>query len=201
MRIGLVATSRSGSTYFRRYLCNTFGLYDSASWLKKNSYKDIEETNWAHQPHILKIFPHYIPDDENIQDILKDYKNIWLYRKDVLSQFFSHITRLRTKINHVHSKDEIPDIPDKSLVATKEEFDRFNSKLNKFWDLFYADDENYLVAFENFLNDPLSTLVNIQEKFDLEINNNIKTQLTVKLNIDYEKKFINFAEIEEWFAE
>ena len=201
MRIGLVATSRSGSTYFRRYLCNTFGLYDSASWLKKNSYKDIEETNWVHQPHILKIFPHYIPENENIQDILKDYKNIWLYRRDVLSQFFSHITRLRTKINHIHSKDEIPDIPDKSLVATKEEFDKFNSKLNEFWNLFYIDDENYLVAFENFLNDPLSTLVNIQEKFDLEINNNINTQLTVKLDIDYEKKFINFAEIKEWFAE
>ena len=90
---------------------------------------------------------------------------------------------------------------DKSLVATKEEFDRFNSKLNEFWELFYVDGENYLVAFENFLNDPLSTLVNIQEKFDLEINNNINTQLTVKLDIDYEKKFINFAEIKEWFAE
>ena len=201
MRIGLVATSRSGSTYFRRYLCNTFVLYNSESWLKKNSYQNIGETNWVHQPHILKIFPHYIPVDENIQDILKDYKNIWLYRRDVLSQFFSHVTRLRTKINHVHSKKEIPDIPDESLIATKEEFDRFNSKLNEFWDLFYANHKNYLVAFENFLNDPLSTLVDIQEKFGLEINNNIKTQLTVKLDIDYEKKFINFAEIKEWFAE
>ena len=129
MRIGLVATSRSGSTYFRRFLCNTFGLYDPASWLKKNSYDDIDKENWATQPHILKILPHYLPEDQHIGKMISGFPCIWLYRKDVLSQFLSHITRLRTKVNHIHYESERPDIPDDSLVATKEEFDRFMTKL------------------------------------------------------------------------
>ena len=201
MRIGLVATSRSGSTYFRRVLGNTFGLYDPASWLKKNSYKDIEKENWSKQPHILKILPHYIPEDEYIGDIIKECKNIWLYRKDVLTQFLSHVTRLRTKVNHIHFEKEKPDIPDNSLLATKDEFDRFTNKLENFWDIFYTHNEGSLVSFEEFLGDPLTTLANLQEEYNLTANNKYKTELTIKLDIDYEKKFKNIDEIKGWFEE
>ena len=201
MRIGLVATSRSGSTYFRRVLCNTFGLYDPASWLKKNSYKDIEKENWSKQPHILKILPHYIPEDEYIGDIIKECKNIWLYRKDVLTQFLSHVTRLRTKVYHIHFEKEKHDIPDNSLLATKDEFDRFTNKLENFWDIFYTHNEGSLVSFEEFLGDPLTTLANLQEEYNLTANNKYKTELTIKLDIDYEKKFKNIDEIKGWFEE
>ena len=78
MRIGLVATSRSGSTYFRRVLCNTFGLYDPSSWLRENSYKNIKKENWSRQPHVLKILPHYIPENESIGDIIKELMYIML---------------------------------------------------------------------------------------------------------------------------
>ena len=54
-RLGLVATSRSGSTYFRRYLCDKYGLHDSASWLKNNPYEKIKEAPFADKHHILKI--------------------------------------------------------------------------------------------------------------------------------------------------
>ena len=142
MRIGLIATSRSGSTYFRRFLCNTFGLYDPASWLKKNDYKDIDEQNWATQPHLLKILPHYIPEDQHFGELISKFPCIWLYRKDVLSQFLSHITRLRTKVNHIHYKHERPDIKDGSLIASKEEYDRFMIKLEQFWDIYYTHIHN-----------------------------------------------------------
>ena len=199
MRIGLIATSRSGSTYFRRFLCNTFGLYDPASWLKKNDYKDIEKENWATQPHLLKILPHYVPEDQHIGEMISGFPCIWLYRKDVLSQFLSHITRLRTKVNHIHYESERPEIEDNSLIATKEEFDRFMTKLEQFWDIYYSHNKGALVEFENFLDDPLSTLADLQEQYDLKTNNRVQTQLTIKLGIDYEKKFKNIEEIKGWF--
>ena len=201
MRISLVATSRSGSTYFRRFLCNTFGLYDPGSWLKKNSYDDIGKENWATRPHILKILPHYVPENQHIGKMISGFPCIWLYRKDVLSQFLSHITRLRTKVNHIHYESERPDIPNGSLIATKEEFDRFMTKLEQFWDIFYTHNQGALVAFEDFLDDPLSTCVNLQEQFELKADNTFRTQLTIKMGIDYEKKFENIEEIEGWFSE
>ena len=199
MRIGLIATSRSGSTYFRRFLCNTFGLYDPASWLKKNDYKDIDEQNWATQPHLLKILPHYIPEDQHFGELISKFPCIWLYRKDVLSQFLSHITRLRTKVNHIHYKHERPDIKDGSLIASKEEYDRFMIKLEQFWDIYYTHNEGALVAFETFLDDPLSTLADLQEEYGLKADNRVQTLLNIKLGIDYEKKFENIEEIKGWF--
>jgi LPS sulfotransferase NodH len=199
MRIGLIATSRSGSTYFRRFLCNTFGLYDPASWLKKNDYKDIDEQNWATQPHLLKILPHYIPEDQHFGELISKFPCIWLYRKDVLSQFLSHITRLRTKVNHIHYKHERPDIKDGSLIASKEEYDRFMIKLEQFWDIYYTHNEGALVAFETFLDDPLSTLAGLQEEYGLKPDNTVQTLLNIKLGIDYEKKFENIEEIKGWF--
>ena len=199
MRIGLIATSRSGSTYFRRFLCNTFGLYDPASWLKKNDYKDIEKENWATQPHLLKILPHYIPEDQHFGEMISGFPCIWLYRKDVLSQFLSHVTRLRTKVNHIHYENERPDIPDGSLIATKEEFDRFMTKLEQFWDIYYTHNEGALIAFGTFLDDPLSTLADLQEQYGLKTDNWVQTKLTIKLGIDYEKKFENIEEIRGWF--
>ena len=199
MRLGLIATSRSGSTYFRRFLCNTFGLYDPASWLKKNDYKDIEKENWATQPHLLKILPHYIPEDQHFGEMISGFPCIWLYRKDVLSQFLSHVTRLRTKVNHIHYENERPDIPDSSLIATKEEFDRFMTKLEQFWDIYYTHNDGALIAFETFLDDPLVTLSHLQEQYGLKADNTVRTQLTIKLGIDYEKKFENIEEIKGWF--
>jgi LPS sulfotransferase NodH len=199
MRIGLIATSRSGSTYFRRFLCNTFGLYDPASWLKNNDYKDIEKENWATQPHLLKILPHYIPEDQHFGEMISGFPCIWLYRKDILSQFLSHVTRLRTKVNHIHYENERPDIPDSSLIATKEEFDRFMTKLEQFWDIYYTHNEGALIDFEAFLDDPLVTLAHLQELYGLKADNTVRTQLTIKLGIDYEKKFENIEEIKGWF--
>ncbi len=111
----------------------------------------------------------------------------------------SHITRLRTKVNHIHYESERPEIEDNSLIATKEEFDRFMTKLEQFWDIYYTHNEGALVEFENFLDDPLSTLADLQEQYDLKANNRVQTQLTIKLGIDYEKKFKNIEEIKGWF--
>ena len=134
-------------------------------------------------------------------DKIKECINIWLFRKDVLTQFLSHVTRLRTKVNHIHFEKEKPDIPDNSLLATKDEFDRFTNKLENFWDIFYTHNEGSLVSFEEFLGDPLTTLANLQEEYNLTANNKYKTELTIKLDIDYEKKFKNIDEIKGWFEE
>ena len=82
MRVGLIATSRSGSTYIRRFLCNTFGLYDPASWLKKNSFKDITLSSFR----------------ENIDLHLNSYS--WLARlvaEEMVNKAFSIVEKAASK--------------------------------------------------------------------------------------------------------
>jgi hypothetical protein len=106
---------------------------------------------------------------------------------------------LRTKVNHIHYKHERPDIKDGSLIATKEEYARFMSKLEQFWDNYYTHNQGALIAFETFLDDPLSTLADLQEEYGLKADNRVQTLLNIKLGIDYEKKFENIEEIKGWF--
>ena len=75
------------------------------------------------------------------------------------------------------------------------------TKLEQFWDIFYTHNQGALVAFENFLDDPLTTLADLQEQFKLKADNRVRTQLTIKMGIDYEKKFKNIDEIKGWFSE
>ena len=105
-RLGLVTTSRSGSTYFRRHLCDKYGLWDSTSWLKFNPYEKIAEAPFAKRHHILKILTHYIPE-EKIYNIIREFDTVWLYRKDTLKQFLSHVARLRTQVNLVYTEEDI----------------------------------------------------------------------------------------------
>ena len=131
-RLGLVTTSRSGSTYFRRYICHKYGLWDSTSWLKFNPYEKIEEAPFANKHHILKILTHYIPEDK-ISNILREFDTVWLYRKDTLKQFLSHVARIRTQINLVYNEEEISSlnnsIKDNSLVAKYREYLTFKKRL------------------------------------------------------------------------
>ena len=157
MRVGLVATSRSGSTYFRRFLCNVFGLYDPGSWLKKNLYDDIEKENWATQPHILKILPHYIPENQHIGEMISEFPCIWLYRKDVLSQFLSHITRLRTKVNHIHYKTERNTIQQRVPGAMFDE-------------VMYADDTIVVGTDTRKMNQQIAEIEDEGAKYGLKLN-------------------------------
>ena len=208
-RLGIVSTSRSGSTYFRRYLCNHYGVADSKSWLKHNNYNDIDNAEFVSTPHLLKILPHYILDEKVYQDI----PCIWLYRKDVLSQFLSHITRLRTKVNHITEIKDRPDIPDNSLIATTNEIERFQLKQHEFWNLYkkYGEEEP-LIAFEDFLDSPLNVIIKINNWAQWDMYKKEKTlyvydsrkrdlKLTVALDIKYKDKFKNYKEIKGWFSE
>lgn len=206
MRIGLVSTSRSGSTYFRRYLCNTYNLMDSGSWLKTNPYSDIEKTEFIFGPHVLKVLLHYIPKPDR-ENVLNDFPKIWLYRDDEERQFLSHVTRLRTNIHHVYKKEERPEVEDNSLVATRKEFDRFKTKLKEFWDFYYKlgfTKNEPLIRFEDFANDPRSIMLILQDWFYEEFHGNFereKLALPLKIEMDYSSKFINYSEIGEWFNE
>ena len=205
-RVGVVSTSRSGSTYFRRYLCNHYGLADSKSWLKHNFFENINNAEFASKEYILKILPHYVFDEKVYQKM----PCIWLYRKDLLSQFLSHITRLRTKINHITDRKDCPDIPDKSLFATTNELERFQLKQHEFWMLHekYGCEENEyglepLIAFEDFLKSPENIIDEINDwawwdMYGREENN---LHLTLPLNIIYKDKFKNYEQIKEWFNE
>ena len=73
------------------------------------------------------------------------------------------------------------------------------TKLEQFWDIYYTHNEGALIAFETFLDDPLSTLADLQEQYGLKTDNWVQTKLTIKLGIDYEKKFENIEEIRGWF--
>ena len=208
-RLGLVATSRSGSTYFRRYLCDKYGLHDSASWLKHNPYEKIDEAPFAKKHHILKILTHYVPDHQ-IDGVILDSEPIWLYRKNMFRQFLSHVYRLITKINLVYKKEEVEfldkNVPDNSLVATTEQYDTFMRRQEKFWDLFYTHNAGSLIQYEEFVNDPKEVAYDVMEDYNLEwimweIDEDVppKIKLRLKLEINYEKKFKNIDEVRRWF--
>jgi hypothetical protein len=207
-RLGLVTTSRSGSTYFRRYLCDKYGLWDSTSWLKFNPYEKIAEAPFANKHHILKILTHYIPE-EKIYNILTEFDTVWLYRKDTLKQFLSHVARIRTKINLVYNEEEISSlnnsIKDNSLVAKYREYLTFKKRLELFWDLYYTRKGGTLVEYEKFIEDPLDGGWQIMEDYNLEWimwesmeKGWPKIRMPLGLGIDYEKKFKNIDEIKEW---
>ena len=201
-RLGIVSTSRSGSTYFRRYLCNHYGLMDSKSWLKHNNYEDIDNAEFVSKPHLLKILPHYILDEKVYQDM----PCIWLHRKDVLSQFLSHVARLRTKVNHITDIKDRPDIPDNSLVATTNEIERFQLKQHEFWNLYkkYGEEEGEpLIVFEDFLNDPEKVIYNLNcwAWWDMYEGEEKSLTLTIPLDINYKTKFKNYDQIKGWFNE
>ena len=198
MRIGIVATSRSGSTYFRRYLCNHYGIQDSKSWLKHNLYKDIDTTDFAQKPHLLKILPHYVLE----QSIYSDMPCIWLYRKDIVTQFLSHVARLRTKINHITNEEDRPSLETNSLSATYEEFERFSLKMHEFW-LLYKEhgipSEEMLIAYEDFLSNQQIVCEELDHHYKLKQNETVTTKITKSLGIDYKQVFDNYEDIESWF--
>ena len=202
MRIGLVATSRSGSTLFRSYACNLLGLLDSGSWLKHNSYSDIETQRFTKADHILKVLPHYISDSpEDVHEVTKNFTSVWLHREDIVAQFLSHVARLRTGVNHVYKVEDRPQIENLSLEATREEFDKFKGKLDCFWNLYnnYHQGEP-LISLEYFLANPTDNLAKLSNFFDVNSNQVVNIPVPVELGIAYNDKFKNYDEIVEWFA-
>ena len=202
MRVGLVATSRSGSTLFRSYACNMLGLLDSKSWLKHNSYNDIDEQEFSNSPHLLKILPHYISDSpEEVHEVTKHFTSVWLHREDIVAQFLSHVARLRTGVNHVYKVEDRPQIENLSLEATREEFDRFKGKLDCFWNLYHTYHQGEpLISLEYFLANPTDNLAKLSNFFDVNSNQVVNIPVPVELGIAYNDKFKNYDEIVEWFA-
>jgi hypothetical protein len=201
MRVGLVATSRSGSTLFRSYACNMLGLLDSGSWLKHNSYVDIDNEDFAKKDHLLKILPHYISDSpEDVHEVTKNFTSVWLHREDIVAQFLSHIARLRTGVNHVYKVEDKPQIENLSLEATREEFDRFKGKLDCFWNLYHTYHKGEpLISLEYFLANPTDNLAKLSNFFDISSNQVVNIPVPVELGIVYSDKFKNYDEIVEWF--
>ena len=202
MRIGLVATSRSGSTLFRSYACNLLGLLDSGSWLKHNSYSDIDTQPFSKADHILKVLPHYISDSpEDVHGVTKNFTSVWLHREDIVAQFLSHVARLRTGVNHVYKVEDRPQIENLSLEATREEFDRFKGKLDCFWNLYHTYHQGEpLISLEYFLANPTDNLAKLSNFFDVNSNQVVNIPVPVELGIAYNDKFKNYDEIVEWFA-
>ncbi len=202
MRIGLVATSRSGSTLFRSYACNLLGLLDSGSWLKHNSYSDIDTQPFSKADHILKVLPHYISDSpEDVHEVTKNFTSVWLHREDIVAQFLSHVARLRTGVNHVYKVEDRPQIENLSLEATREEFDRFKGKLDCFWNLYHTYHQGEpLISLEYFLANPTDNLAKLSNFFDVNSNQVVNIPVPVELGIAYNDKFKNYDEIVEWFA-
>ena len=202
MRIGLVATSRSGSTLFRSYACNLLGLLDSGSWLKHNSYSDIDTQPFSKADHILKVLPHYISDSpEDVHEVTKNFTSVWLHREDIVAQFLSHVARLRTGVNHVYKVEDRPQIENLSLEATREEFDRFKGKLDCCWNLYHTYHQGEpLISLEYFLANPTDNLAKLSNFFDVNSNQVVNIPVPVELGIAYNDKFKNYDEIVEWFA-
>jgi|TARA_B100001964_G_scaffold241501_1_gene314070 hypothetical protein len=203
MRIGLVATSRSGSTLFRSYVCNMLGLMDSGSWLKHNSYANIEETEFAKEHHLLKVLPHYISEQpEEVQEVTKNFTSIWLHREDIVAQFLSHVARLRTGVNHIYKIEDRPKIENLSLKASRQEFSLFKKRLDCFWNTYHQYHAGEpLISLEYFLSDPSTNLAKIANFFEIDSNHVVNIPVPVELAINYEHKFKNYNKIVEWFED
>ena len=204
-RIGMVSTSRSGCTVFRRAICNAYGMEDSNSWLNKNDYKHIEQAPFSRRPHILKILIHYIPES-NLGFILNEMPKIWLWRENTVRQFLSHVARLHTKINHVYSEDGQPRLDDNSVGATRNQFDMFMYRRKLFWKVWksYGFIKNEpLIKFEDFLEKPNEVIVRLQDWYwqELKLDEPINLPMPQKIKMDYTKKFANYDEILGWFNE
>jgi|TARA_R110001592_G_scaffold357103_1_gene659834 LPS sulfotransferase NodH len=202
-RIGMVSTSRAGCTFIRKYLCNVYGMQDPNSWLKKNDYRNIKDAPFANEKHILKILVHYVPEHD-LAWVLNDMPKIWLYRRDKCQQFLSHVARLRTGINHVYSSESQPQIKDKSLVATREEYERFIKRQDLFWRLYKAYGflkNEPLIMYEDFCADPENNIDDLYDWFWQYFGNPLKKRIPMPLKIDvnYEDKFINYMEVVNWF--
>jgi hypothetical protein len=204
-RIGMVSTSRSGCTIFRRDICNVYGMADSNSWLKKNDYKHIEQAPFSDKPHILKILIHYIPESE-LGFILNEMPKIWLYRDDEVRQFLSHVARLHTKINHVYEKSDQPILNDNSISATRNQFDIFMYRKKLFWKVWKAYGflkNEPLIKFEDFLETPTEIIENLQEWYwkQFRFGGPFQIPMPHKIEMEYTEKFANYEEILEWFDE
>ena len=128
---------------------------------------------------------------------------IWLYRKDILTQFMSHVARLRTKVNHITDIKDRPIIEDNSITATVIEYERFQLKQIEFWQLYekYGKEE-LLISYEDFLEQPDLVIEKINTKYkNLYQNEKRYLTQTVSLGIIYRNKFRNFREIKGWFNE
>ena len=204
-RIGMVSTSRSGCTIFRKCICNLYGMEDSNSWLKKNDYQHIEQAPFSTQPHILKILIHYIPES-NLGFALNEMPKIWLYRGDTVRQFLSHVARLHTKINHVYSEDDQPRLDDNSIGATRNQFDIFMYRQKLFWKVWkaYGFIKNEpLIKFEDFLKEPNDVVGSLKNWYHEKFRFGMKATLPMphQIEMDYTKKFANYDEIQGWFNE
>ena len=206
MRIGMISTSRAGCTYMRRYICNRYNLKDSGSWLKNNSYEDIEDEEWTYVPHIVKVLVHYIPKKDR-KTVLSDFDKIWLWREDKIRQFLSHVTRLRTKVSHVYNDADMPIIGDNTLVAHRSEFDRFMRRQREFWNLYHElgfPKNEPLIKFEDFVENPKSICEMLEDWFYMEFGFNFDLPdqaLPKRIDIDYSTKYNNYEEFVEWFNE
>ena len=218
-RIGIVATSRSGSTFVRRKICHVYGLEDSNSWLQKNEYKNIRRFEESYclppQPYILKILVNYIPE-KDFDFILNDMSIIWLWRKDVVRQFISHVVRLHTKVNHLFEGDEQPQLDDESITVERGHFDNFVYRQNLFWkawETYGVIKEEPLIKFEDFMTNTEAHIERLQDwnwKSEFYGFNKLRkfafepwerNQLPHKIEMNYKKKFTNYDEILKWFKE
>jgi len=204
-RIGMVSTSRSGCTVFRRSICNVYGMEDTNSWLKKNDYQHIEQAPFSDQPHILKILIHYIPESK-LGFILNEMPKIWLYRDDTVRQFLSHVTRLHTKINHVYEENNQPRLDDNSICATRNQFDIFMYRQKLFWKVWKACgflQNEPLIKFEDFIEKPNELIEGLQDWYWKQFRFDVPFQFSLpqKIEMDYTKKFVNYDEILGWFNE
>ena len=202
-RIGMVSTSRAGCTFIRKYLCNIYGMQDPDSWLKKNDYRNIEHMPFANERHILKILVHYVPKHD-LAWVLNDMPKIWLYREDTCQQFLSHIARLRTGVNHVYSSEGQPQIKNKSLVATREEYEGFVKRQDLFWRLYKAYGflkNEPLIQYEEFCATPEEHIDNLYDWHWQSFGQPLEERISMPLKIDvnYEDKFINYMEVVNWF--
>ena len=100
-RIGMVSTSRSGCTVFRRAICNIYGMADSNSWLKKNDYH-----NNYHKMRKQRDLEYAEKSRRQINDRVKRYcennKEIIKMKRDEIlrkSKLYDEVIKSMTEIN------------------------------------------------------------------------------------------------------
>ena len=225
MRLNLIASARSGSTYFQFFLRHIlYAKYKDiknygeifAPWKKDYVDMSFDDRLRLHthsaQPGIYKIFPiHFIEYENNVNENWLNYidslysspdtYNIFLYRENILDQLLSYMLVTVNWGSHIKDpsltdKTEKQDISDRHLTNICKNYIEVLQRSIEVYNRYNFDT---VVKYEDFTGNPevdFSSFI-ASDKLDKIIT---RSNYTRKMNtFEHKKKIMPYEKIKEVF--
>jgi len=159
---------------------------------------------YEHQNYFMKASPHFFNNANHIFDWLNPRSQfLCINRRDYMSQFLSIEISVQTGFWHFFQDKEIVNPKPKSLIATREEFDKFWHTKTRFD--YYLDlmEDKVVVDYEDIENDITSRITKFLGWQDYH-DHVAGTKPPVKNKRSPDEKrgyFQNVDEVEGWFED